>query len=260
MVSRKTTKLIKSLQQKKYRYQHRLFLVEGAKSVRELLMSNFSVKTLIATKVFLQQHQDLLGRQSFDSQPIETDEATLSSLGSFKNNNAALAIVTLPIVTSQGLTTQGYTIALDDIRDPGNLGTIIRIADWYGIPQIVCSSETTDAYAPKVVSASMGSFLRVKIAYGDLANFLSTASVPVYGAILDRGESVHRLSAQEKGGIILLGNESAGVQSNLTAFIDQYIHIPRYGQAESLNVGVAAAIICDNMMRLSNARSFGNRL
>lgn len=252
MVSRKTSKLIKSLHQKKYRQQHQLFLVEGAKSVRELLASTFAIQTLVATKVFLQQHQSLLRQQSFDRQWVETDEATLSSLGTLKHNNAALAVVAMPLAEAAHPTASEYTLVLDNIRDPGNLGTIIRVADWYGLRQVVCSGETTDAYAPKVISASMGSFLRVKVAYTDLSTYLRQASVPVYGAVLDRGTSVHQLPPAKAGGIILLGNESSGVRPELAPCINEYIHIPRFGQAESLNVGVATAIICDNLVRINS--------
>lgn len=252
MVTRKTIKLIKSLHQKKYRYQHQLFPVEGAKSVLELLASKFTVKTLLGTKVFLRQHKNLLSQNLTDDQLLEADETTLSNLSYVKTNNAALALVMLPSVTLTLPVAGAYTIALDNVRDPGNLGTIIRIADWYGIQQIVCSPETTDAYAPKVISASMGSFLRVQVVYTDLSSYLSAASVPVYGAALDQGINLHRQSVGSAEGVIVLGNESAGLRSEIAPWISQYVHIPRYGRAESLNVGVAAAVICDNLIR-SNA-------
>ena len=140
---------------------------------------------------------------------------------------------------------------MDNVRDPGNLGTVIRTADWYGIQQIVCSLETTDVYAPKVISASMGSFLRVSVAYTDLSSYLSLATVPVYGAALDRGVDLHRQPIRSAGGVILLGNESSGVRPELEPYVSEYVHIPRYGGAESLNVGVAAAVICDNLIRTS---------
>ena len=248
MVTRKTIKLLKSLHQKKYRYQHRLFTVEGAKSVLELLASAFTVKTLLGTEVFLQQHKNLLAQQLTDDQVVKVDEATLSGLSYFKNNNAALALAALPSVSPAPLVS-GYALALDNIRDPGNLGTIIRVADWYGIRQVICSEETTDAYAPKVISASMGSFLRVPVAYVDLSSYLSSVEVPVYGAVLDRGIDLHHQPIRGVGGVILLGNESAGIRPELESYIREHVHIPRYGGAESLNVGVAAAVICDNLMR-----------
>ena len=249
MIPRKTIKLIKSLHQKKYRYQYRLFLVEGAKSVLELLASPLTVKTLLGTEVFLQQHKNLLFGQLTDDQWFETDQATLSGLSYFKNNNAALALAEIPSTAPASPPLGEYTLVLDNIRDPGNLGTIIRTADWYGIRQVICSPETTDAYAPKVISASMGSFLRVPVAYTDLRSYLSAAAVPVYGAALDQGIDLHRQPISRTEGIILLGNESAGIQPELAPYIHEYVHIPRYGQAESLNVGIAAAVICDNLIR-----------
>ena len=249
MVTRKTIKLVKSLYQKKYRYQHRLFVVEGAKSVLELLSSSFIVKTILGTEVFLGQHKSLLAQRLTNDQRFEIDEATLSSLSHFKSNNSALALAEIPSVSPIPPTTGAYTLVLDNISDPGNLGTIIRTADWYGIRQIVCSSETTDVYSPKVVSASMGSFLRVPVTYTDLKSYLSSATVPVYGAALDRGINLHRHPFDGKEGVILLGNESSGIRPELDTYVSQYVHIPRYGGAESLNVGIATAVICDNLIR-----------
>lgn len=249
MITRKTTKLIKSLHQKKYRHRHGLFLVEGAKSVLELLASSFKIETLAATELFLQIHHELLTQRAKDVSVVELSEPALSSLSSFKHNQSALAVVAIPSVRAQPPTAGSYVLALDDVSDPGNLGTILRIADWYGIRQVVGSLATTDVYAPKVISASMGSFLRVSVAYTDLVEYLQAATGPVYGAALDRGTSVHDFSPSRPGGIVVLGNESVGIQKALASSISEYLHIPRYGQAESLNVGVATAIICDNLMR-----------
>ncbi len=249
MITQNTKKLIKSLHQKKYRHRHGLFLVEGAKSVLELLASSFKIETLAATELFLRTHHELLTQRTKDFSVIASSEPALSSLSSFKHNQSALAVVAIPSVRAQPPAEGAYALALDDVSDPGNLGTILRIADWYGIPQIVCSPATTDVYAPKVISASMGSFLRVLVAYTDLAEYLQAATVPVYGAALDQGISVHDFAPSRPGGIIVLGNESVGIQAALGSSISEYLHIPRYGRAESLNVGVATAIICDNIMR-----------
>ena len=249
MISRKTTKLIKSLHQKKYRHRHGLFLVEGAKSVLELLASSFKIETLAATELFLQTHHKLLAQHAPDCPVVEMNEPTLSSVSSFKHNQSALAVVAIPSVRATVPAEGAYVLALDDVRDPGNLGTILRIADWYGIRYIVCSPATTDVYAPKVISASMGSFLRVQVAYTDLLPYLENALRPVYGAALDRGLSAHEFVPPRPGGIVVLGNESVGIQAALEPAISQYLHIPRYGRAESLNVGIATAIICDNLMR-----------
>ena len=247
MIPNKTAKLVKSLHQKKYRNQYQLFLVEGAKGVLELLSSEYSVETLIATQVFLQQHKDLVSQRLSAHSVYEASESALSSLSAFKHNNAAVAIVKIPPYPPPS-PPYDYVLALDDVRDPGNLGTIIRIADWYGIDQIICSEHTTDGYAPKVISASMGSFLRVRLQYVDLAQYLSQSDKPVYGAVVAQGQVVHQVSFAPQG-ILLMGNESVGIRPELLPFIQQRIYIPRYGQAESLNVGMATAIICDNLRR-----------
>ncbi len=157
----------------------------------------------------------------------------------------------MPAVLSELPAVGEYTLALDAVSDPGNLGTIIRVADWYGIRQVVCSLDTTDVYAPKVISASMGSFLRVRVTYTDLPTYFEQVSGPIYGAVLDQGSNIHQRSADTEGGIVVLGNELSGIRAELAPYISEYIHIPRFGQAESLNVGVAAAVICDNLRRIS---------
>ena len=140
-----------------------------------------------------------------------------------------------------------FIIALDDIRDPGNLGTIIRTADWYGIHTIIASEETADFYNPKVISSTMGSFTRVNVHYEDLQNFLSKTHRKIYGAFL-QGRSIHHESFAS-GGIILIGNESRGISKPLEKLVTDRITIPRFGHAESLNAAIATAVICDNIRR-----------
>jgi TrmH family RNA methyltransferase len=136
---------------------------------------------------------------------------------------------------------------LDDIRDPGNLGTIIRTADWYGIGKVVASPETADFYNPKVISATMGSFTRTEIYYTELTDFLSKAKHPVYGAYLE-GQNVHEVEFQPAG-LILIGSESHGIAPGLRKFVSTEVTIPRFGKAESLNAAIATAVICDNLRR-----------
>ena len=248
MVPKKTAKLIKSLHLKKYRKKTGLFLVEGTKSVLELLQSHINTKTLISTEVFLNDHREILNALEKEIEIYAADEHLLTSLGSFKTNNAAMAIAEIPVLPVFRMDPEEYVLMLDDVRDPGNLGTIIRIADWYGIDKIICSPETTDAYSPKVVHATMGSFLRVKLYYEDLGKWLSATRLPVFGALLDGKENVHTLDFG-MGGVILLGNESEGIRKEWQPLINRKICIPSYGHAESLNVAVAAAVICDNMRR-----------
>jgi len=248
MLSRKWLKYIKSLQIKKFRKENGAFLVEGAKSVRELLQSDFSVQILFATQEFYQSSIRLVNAQGFPIEIVSQEE--LESAGIFHSNNACLAIAgtkeNLPLYADE----KEFVLVLDEVKDPGNLGTIIRVADWYGIRKIVCSPDTADLYNPKVITASMGSFTRVRLYYCDLPSYLSQQNhLPVYGAFLD-GENLHQTQFVDSG-YVVMGNESHGIGADLKAFISHKVTIPRFGGAESLNVGIATAIICDNLRRIS---------
>ncbi len=250
---KKYQKLIKSLHQKKNRSAENLFLVEGEKSVLELLsaqphFNTIKPEALFYTEKFAQEHQQslaILHQQVAYYELVKQD--TLESVGTLQTNDSALVIAHLP--ANSPLKVEGeMLLALADIRDPGNLGTIIRIADWYGIRKLICSETTTDFYSPKVISASMGSFLRVKAYYCSLENYLaSNSKTPIYGAFLN-GKNIYEQSFG-KSGIIVIGNESAGIPENLAQFIPHKITIPRVGQAESLNAAIATAVICDNWRR-----------
>ncbi len=245
MISKATTKFIKSLQLKKYRKLERLFVVEGEKSVLEALNSDFKVRQVLGTERFLKGHESLLCR-------VEHAEVTgkvLASLGSFVTNKAALAIVEMKENRFKEFP-PGYSLALDGINDPGNLGTIIRIADWYGIKQVVASRETADVYNPKVIAATKGSFSRVNIYYTSLENFLPTVDLPIYGAFMT-GENVHNIQFQPSG-ILLMGSEANGISGQVEQNVSHKITIPKYGQAESLNVAMATAVLCDNITRKVN--------
>ena len=245
MISKATTKFIKSLQLKKYRKLEGLFVVEGEKSVLEALNSDFKVRQVLGTEKFLRDHGTLL-RQVEHTQ---ASDKVLASLGSFVTNNAALAIVEMKENRFKEFPL-GYSLALDSINDPGNLGTILRIADWYGIKQVVASHETADFYNPKVIAATKGSFCRVNMYYTSLENFLPTADLPIYGAFMT-GENVHDIQF-EPSGILLMGNEAKGISRPVEQHVRHKITIPKYGQAESLNVAMATAILCDNIMRKVN--------
>ena len=247
MISNKWSKLIRSLQQKKYRKAEQLFTVEGEKAVLELLASDWQVQALFATDSFLQQHASLLHKAAL-VQSCSADE--LAKVGSFSTNDAALAVVRMPQPQALAEHAQDWVLVLDQINDPGNLGTIIRIADWYGIAHIVCSLDTADCYNPKVIAAAKGSFLRVTLHYQPLAPLLQQSNKPVYGAYLG-GASVHTLALHAQGGYLVMGNEANGISAELEPYISHKITIPGYGAAESLNVGIATAIICDNLARLS---------
>lgn len=251
MISTKWTKLIKSLHLKKYRKFEQQFFVEGEKAVLEVLASGWNIPALFATDNFLQQQQAALQAAKHSVQLVQACSATeLVKVGTFSSNDAALAVVEMPQWPLFSSNSCQWTLVLDNINDPGNLGSIIRIADWYGITHILCSPDTADCFNPKVIAAAKGSFLRVQLHYLPLAELLTTARTPVYGAYLG-GDNVHQLKLAKAGGYIVLGNEANGISAAVGQHINHKITIPAFGGAESLNVGIAAAIICDNLLRLS---------
>ncbi len=239
-------KYIRSLQIKKYRLLHQAFTVEGEKSVTELLQSDFELETVFATQKFLLKHTHLL-KKGYDV--VEVGEAELEKAGSMESNNAALAIAKMRPVPAFNWQDNSFVLALDEVRDPGNLGTIIRIADWYGLTALVLSGNSADFYNQKVIAATMGSFTRITPHYVDLALFLENRpkNVPVYGAALE-GENVHRLQLHPQG-VLVMGNESHGIRAEIMHQVTQPLHIPGRGGAESLNVGTATAILLDNFFR-----------
>ncbi|MTI38838.1 TrmH family RNA methyltransferase [Fulvivirga lutimaris] len=243
MMSKSVAKFIKSLQLKKYRKQEQLFLVEGLKSTLEVINSHFNVRTVLCTEQFYEQFsQQLKGIET-----LLVTENQLTDVGTLRSNNAALAVVEIPVAKSKKLDTNKFYLALDDINDPGNLGTILRVADWYGIDTILASEQTAELYNPKVISASKGSFTRVEVIYGDLERLISESQLPVYGTLME-GDNIHKISFK-KGCVIVFGNEANGISSKIKTLIDYKLTIPKIGGAESLNVAMAAAIVCDNAIR-----------
>jgi len=244
MLSKRLIKYFKSLQLKKYRRQEQKFLVEGAKGVQEVLNSNLGVSHLLLTPEF---RSSFGPEANLRGEVIDVSERDLIMAGTFQSNNAGLAVVEMPELPPLQIGQKELVIALDDVRDPGNLGTIIRIADWYGITKLICSPDCADLHNPKVINASMGSFTRVQVWYEDLSVFLKQSPQRVFGALLE-GENIYSSDLNPKG-ILLMGNESKGVRPELVPLIDQAVHIPRRGGAESLNVSVATAVILDNFFR-----------
>ncbi|WCP69491.1 RNA methyltransferase [Vibrio tubiashii] len=241
MISKNQLKLLRALGQKKQRKAHGLFLVQGEKNVLELANSALTVKQVFATPEFLADyHAELSG---FDCIEASLDELTKAS--TLVSNNAAIAVVEIPSVDTPKA--QGLMIALDGVSDPGNLGTIIRVADWYGIKHIVASADCADPYNPKTISATMGSFGRVTVSQLDLPSYLEQSNLPVYGAFLE-GESVHKTEFAAEG-ILLMGSESHGIREQAAKFVTDKITIPAFGGAESLNVAMATGIILDNLRR-----------
>lgn len=218
-------------------------MIEGEKGVLELLASDFTTTIVCATKDFLKLHSKSIRGAT---EVIEVSAADLEAIGSVETNDAVLAVGRVKANVRPVLGPSEYALALDDIRDPGNLGTIIRTADWYGIRNIIASEETADFYNPKVVRSTMGSFCRVRVFYTSLKDYLSGAKVPVYGTFLN-GTDVHKMKFTP--GLIVIGNESNGVSLEVEKLVTQKITIPRFGNAESLNASIAAGIILDNIRR-----------
>ena len=240
MVSKNQIKLITSLQQKKYRLQHKMFVAEGVKVIQELLQSNFELQHLYSTEALF----ELVPTQK--KTLISTAE--LQKITALTTANNCLAVFMIP--EAKPLIEKGLLVALDDIRDPGNLGNILRLCDWYGIEHLICSKETVDVYNPKVIQATMGSIARVQVHYLDLNVYIETTSLPVYGTFMN-GENIYK-EKLPKEAVIVLGNEANGISSTLEKSIKNRITIPRFGkyqQTESLNVASAAAIVLSEFRR-----------
>lgn len=249
MLSKNRIKYINSLKIKKYRQVHEAFLVEGAKSVLELFDSDFEIEFVLVTQEFQQKYSSILTRHNVALETVTPQE--LEGLGSFQTNDSCLAVAKTKENAFLSPAAGEYMLLLDDVRDPGNLGTIIRVADWYGITKIVCSRDTTDVYNPKVIAAAKGSFTRVNLYYTDLTQYfekIKDVKRQVVGAFLG-GSSLYEFKYPANGGIIIMGNESNGISEQVAQFVTDKIMIPRFGAAESLNVGIATAVMLDNMRR-----------
>ena len=242
-LSKQDVKQIKKLHLKKYRQQEQLFLAEGFKLVvNEILPSQINVKIILISEDWQKNH-DLNAINYKNIEVIENN--TFKDLSNQHNPEGILAECEIP--QQQKIETENkWVIALDYLQDPGNLGTIIRIADWFGISTIVCSTNTAEAYNPKVIQATMGSIARVNIVYTDLINWLSTLNVPIYAATLD-GESIYSNQPKEPG-VLLIGNESNGLNKEVLNLTTKQITIPNLGQAESLNAAVATGIIVSHLV------------
>lgn len=246
-ISKNTGKLIKSLHLKKYRKEEGLFLVEGEKSIIELLESDFEIINIYVTRDVFENYRESF--RKFDEIIHISDTEELTKLSTLEYNDTGIAVVKQKENIEITIENDELIVALDDIRDPGNLGTIIRTCDWYGIKKIVCSETTAEFYNNKTISASMGSFTRVEVCYTDLSNFLQNNKIPVLGAYLD-GVDVHTFK-YPKQAILLMGSESNGINKDLEKYVTGKITIPKYGNAESLNVSMATGIILDNLKRNS---------
>ena len=241
MLSKNQIKLIKSLAQKKYRQQLGLFIVEGIKGINEFLNSDVELHALYTTEVIFRTSSEAV---------FTISEADLKKISTLKNPNTALAIFKIP--QSKPIKEQALIVALDAIRDPGNLGTIIRLCDWYGVTDLVCSTSTVDCYNSKVVQATMGSLTRVNVSYLDLNDFISNYNGAVFGTYMD-GESIYSAQLPDNG-IVILGNEANGISEDITKLVKRRLTIPQFGEqnkTESLNVATATAIALSEFRRRS---------
>lgn len=238
MVTKSRLKLLKSLSRKKNRDDHQLFLVEGYKSIQELSQTDLKCQQILVTE----------GHHALDALPTDIiSKRDMASISTLKTPPGYLAVFEIPIKNK--IIADGLIIALDDVKDPGNLGTIIRLCDWFGISQIICSQETVDVYNPKCVQASMASLGRVQVDYVDLSSYLSKVSLSVYCTAMD-GASIYGMSLPEQG-IIVMGNESDGISQEIIE-LGTKMSIPQYSSqqnTESLNVAMAAAVILGEWKR-----------
>lgn len=252
MLSRSQIKLIQSLNRKKKRDETGLFLIEGTKMVEEALVSGFRIESLISTPAFKQKHYEK-ARATFDW--IESDRDTIRKASLQQHSQDALAIVSIPRPQAKPVNpAHELYLVLDFIQDPGNMGTILRVADWFGIKTVVCSENTVDCYNPKVVQASMGAIFRVNTVYTDLVNFIPECTgpdVPVYGTFLD-GQNIYT-GELTPNGLVVLGNEGNGISAAVARLVTRKLFIPRFSDAgnqpESLNVAIATAICCSEFKR-----------
>ena len=245
MLSKSQINLLKSLQHKKFRREAGLFLVEGQKSIVEFANSPYQIETIYHIPAFDSKVLKLSQKINLCEISV-TDLERISSLKTPQDAIAQVRIPTWPALDRKALNGR-FSLVLDGIQDPGNMGTIIRIADWFGINNIICSDDTVDVYNPKVVQATMGSLARVKIYYTDLPVLLGSISLPVFGALLS-GNNIYNTDFGDEG-LILMGNEGNGIRAETGKMVTRAVTIPRIGGAESLNVAIATALFCSEISR-----------
>ncbi|MEO5945768.1 MAG: RNA methyltransferase [Chitinophagaceae bacterium] len=244
MLAKSKLKYIQSLGQKKFREQEGLFIAEGPKLVNDLLeMKNAAIQEIFALKEWIEDNKKV----AYSNSVVETTAIELEKISQLSTPNQVMAVIRQFPIDEKIDVKNKIILALDNIQDPGNLGTIIRIADWYGVDQIVCNNQSADMYNPKVIQATMGSIARVKVFYTELSDWLAKQkSIPIYAAMLD-GDDVTSMK-KIKEGIIVIGNESKGISDEVLKSVSKKITIPQKGKAESLNAAVATGIILSHFL------------
>ena len=247
MLSKSQISLLSSLQHKKFRREHGLFMVEGYKSVTEFINSAYQVDTVYHTPAIAPKLLNLSRKINF--QEISLNE--VQKISSLKTPQEVIGLVKIPIwpVLNYKALEKKFSLVLDSVQDPGNMGTIIRTADWFGIQDIICSEDTVDVYNPKVVQATMGSLARVNVHYADLLTVLPQIKLPIFGAMLN-GQNMYNTNFGTEG-LLVMGNEGNGISAPIEELITSAVTIPRAGNAESLNVAIATAILCSEIKRNS---------
>lgn len=242
MITKNDIKFIQSLKQTKYRKENKMFLVEGNKLVDELISSDFKTENILVTEAWMEKFPDMKDRLPYydliSSKQMEQVSSMVTAPG-------IIATAHTPSYTIEPEEAdKEFIIALDGINDPGNLGTIIRTADWFGIDKIVCSNDCADAWQSKTIQSTMGSIFRIKVMETNLEDFLEKTNSPVYGALME-GENIFTKKIEKKKGVIIIGSESHGIRKEILPLVTSPIHIPRAegSKTESLNASVAAAII-----------------
>jgi len=223
-------------------------LVEGIKSIKEFFQSSYKIHSIF----YNSEQANLLPKLPANINLFEVNNVELGKISTLQTPQGFLAVVQLPETKTINQTAliNKFTLVLDGVQDPGNLGTIIRTADWFGFDKIICSEDTVEAYNPKTVQATMGSLARVKIYYENLVLLMDKCEIPIFGALLN-GESIYKTN-WGKEGLIILGNEGKGISEELIKKVNKPVTIPRFGEAESLNVAVSAAIFCSEIVRVKN--------
>jgi TrmH family RNA methyltransferase len=251
MLSKSKIKLIHSLNRKKDRDESGFFLVEGIKMVEEAFRSNFKIELLVCSTKFADQHPEIQFRVK---EIIESDSESIQKASLLQNPQDVLAVVSqTPNIRPELNLPVELVLALDFIQDPGNLGTILRVADWFGIQTVICSENTVDVYNPKVVQASMGAIFRVKTWYTSLEDFIGQTAkdqIPVYGTFME-GQNIYSEKLAGNG-VIVLGNEGNGISPEVAKLVSHKVCIPSFSTgkgSESLNVAIAAAICCSEFRR-----------
>lgn len=252
MLSKAEIKRISRYKQSKFRNQDKLFVVEGEKMIEELLQSSYEIQAIYATLQWITKNKELIKQKQIGDRLIEISEEDLNKISLLSTPNQVYSLVKMP--QQEHLSSKkGLTIVLDGIKDPGNLGTIIRLADWFAIEKIICSEDCVDVFNPKTVQSTMGSIFRIKVEYKNLKDHFETLPkhFPIYGSIVEGGKSIYETKFQQDA-ILIIGSESHGISSEIQEYVNQNITIPRFrkdNKPESLNASIATAIIISEILK-----------